>query len=140
MQGGGGERDGFREINVTPLVDVMLVLLVVFMITAPLLETGLRVELPVAAVEPLPVEEEVRVLAVDQDGHVWLGERDITRDVAGALASDEALQRTKELYLRGDHRASYGAVARVIAAAKAAGIDGVSLLIEPAEEGRALDR
>ena len=124
-------RAGFREINITPLVDAMLVLLVVFMVTAPLLTTGLRVELPVVDAEPAPLRDTQLVVTVTRDGRVLYGERDVTDGLEDVLASDPGIFAERELYIRADAEARYAVVARVLAAARAAGVDGLNLLVEP---------
>ncbi|WP_437677668.1 biopolymer transporter ExbD [Sorangium sp. So ce131] len=134
MSGGGGRKrrgGGFSEINVTPLVDVMLVLLVVFMVTAPLLTAGLRVELPNVAAEEAPTKDTKLVVTVTKEEKILFGEDDATADIEGVLASNARVQKEKELYIRADKNARYGAVARVVAAARSAGVEGLNLLVEP---------
>lgn len=130
--GGGGKRlKGFSEINVTPLVDVMLVLLVVFMVTAPLLTAGLRVELPNVAATNAPVKDTKLVVTVTKEEKILFGEDDVTNTVEAVLKANERVQKERELYIRADKNARYGAVARVVAAARAAGVEGLNLLVEP---------
>lgn len=126
----GGPR-GFSDINITPLVDVMLVLLIVFMVTAPLLATGLRVELPQVSAEQTPLRDTRLVVTVTRDGQIVFDERDVTADVEEVLLRDARVQAERELYVRADKDARYGEVARVVAAARAAGVDGINLLVEP---------
>jgi biopolymer transport protein TolR len=132
---GGGRRrgraGGFSDINVTPLVDVMLVLLVVFMVTAPLLTTGLRVELPQVQAHNTPVRDSKLVVTVTQDERIMFGERDVTDTLERALLDSPRIQVERELYIRADKSARYGIVARVVAAARAAGVEGLNLLVEP---------
>jgi biopolymer transport protein TolR len=122
---------GFSEINVTPLVDVMLVLLVVFMVTAPLLTAGLRVELPTVDAHDTATKDTKLVVTVTREERILFGEDDVTADVEGVLAHNPRVQKEKELYVRADKNAHYGAVARVVAAARAAGVSGLNLLVEP---------
>ncbi|WP_437509037.1 biopolymer transporter ExbD [Sorangium sp. So ce1099] len=134
MSVGGGRRrrgGGFSEINVTPLVDVMLVLLVVFMVTAPLLTAGLRVELPNVSAEEAPTKDTKLVVTITKEEKILFGEDDATADIEGVLASNGRVQKEKELYIRADKEARYGAVARVVAAARAAGVEGLNLLVQP---------
>jgi len=128
---GRGRRGGFSDINVTPLVDVMLVLLVVFMVTAPLLTTGLRVELPNVKAHNTPVRDTKLIVSITKDEQILFGERDVTKDVEQALKESERVQLEKELYIRADKAARYGVVARVVAAARSAGVEGLNLLVEP---------
>lgn len=132
--GGGGRRrrrGGFADINVTPLVDVMLVLLVVFMVTAPLLTSGLRVELPRVNATSTPIRDSKLVVSVDKDEQIFFGEENVTANVEEVLLQNPRVQTERELYIRADKAARYGVVARVVAAARAAGVDGLNLLVEP---------
>jgi len=128
---GSGRGRRFDEINVTPLVDVMLVLLVVFMVTAPLLTTGLRVELPQVRAHNTPIRDTKLVVTVTAEERILFGEQDVTGDVEQVLLTNPRIQKERELYIRADKQARYGAVARVVAAARAAGVDGLNLLVEP---------
>jgi biopolymer transport protein TolR len=132
----GGRRGGFRDINITPLVDVMLVLLVVFMVTAPLLATGLRVELPEVSATPAPLKDTQLIVTVTAKERIMFDTRDITADVEDVLLTDTRVQTEKELYIRADKNARYGVVARVVAAARSAGVVGLNLLVEPQEGER----
>src|SRR5262245_51864246 len=129
--GKGRRRSGFSDINVTPLVDVMLVLLVVFMVTAPLLTTSLRVELPNVEAKDAPVKDTKLIVTVTKEEKILFGEDDVTNDLEDVLAKNERVQREKELYIRADKQAHYGVVARVVAAARSAGVEGLNLLVEP---------
>src|SRR5262245_42355531 len=129
--GRGKRRSGFSDINVTPLVDVMLVLLVVFMVTAPLLTTGLRVELPNVEAANTPAQDTKLIVAVTKEEQILFGEDDVTKNVEEVLLNNPRIQKEKELYIRADKAARYGVVARVVAAARAAGVEGLNLLVEP---------
>jgi len=135
--GGGRKRrgGGFSDINVTPLVDVMLVLLVVFMVTAPLLTGALRVELPNVEAQDTTVKDTKLVVTVTKEEKILFGEDDVTANLEDVLATNPRVQKEKELYIRADKAARYGAVARVVAAARAAGVEGLNLLVEPELEG-----
>jgi biopolymer transport protein TolR len=136
MGGGRGRRrGGFTDINVTPLVDVMLVLLVVFMVTAPLLTAGLKVELPNVEAHDTAVKDTKLVVTVTKEERILFGEDDVTASIESVLADNPRVQKEKELYIRADKNARYGAVARVVAAARAAGVEGLNLLVEPEMEG-----
>src|ERR1700760_1951848 len=97
-----GKKKGFTDINVTPLVDVMLVLLVVFMVTAPLLTAGLRVELPNVAATDATVKDTKLVVTVTKDEKILFGEDDVTDSVEKALAESPRVQKEHELYIRAD--------------------------------------
>jgi biopolymer transport protein TolR len=130
-----GNRSGgaFREINVTPLVDVMLVLLIVFMVTAPLLTSGLHIDLPEVQAANTPVKDSKLVLSITRDEHILFGEDDVTRDLENVLSSNARVQKEHELYIRADKDARYGVVARAVAAARSAGVTSLNLLVDPEE-------
>jgi biopolymer transport protein TolR len=121
----------FREINVTPMVDVMLVLLIVFMVTAPLLTSGLHIELPEVQATNTPVKDAKLVVSITKDEHILFGEDDVTKDVENVLLTNARVQREHELYIRADKDSRYGVVARAVAAARAAGVTSLNLLVEP---------
>ena len=127
-------RGGFSTINVTPLVDVMLVLLVVFMVTAPLLTTGLRIDLPEVKAAATPVKDARLLVTVTKDEKILFGERDVTDSVEIEFRSNERVQTESELYIRADKDARYGVVAKVVAAARSAGVKSLNLLVEPEVE------
>lgn len=131
--GGGGRRGrgGFSDINITPLVDVMLVLLVVFMVTAPLLTSGLRVELPEVKAHNTPVRDSKLVITVTRDERIMFGEEDVTENIEAVLRDNVRIQTEREIYIRADKEARYKFVARVVAAARAAGVEGLNLLVQP---------
>lgn len=128
--GRGGKR-GFRDINVTPLVDVMLVLLVVFMVTAPLLTTGLKIDLPDVKAANTPVKDARLLVSVTKEERVLFGDEDITGKVEQAFEQNSRVQSERELYIRADKNARYGIVAEVVAAARVAGVVSLNLLVQP---------
>jgi len=130
----GSRRRGFREINVTPLVDVMLVLLIVFMVTAPLLTTGLRIDLPEVKAAQTPVKDARLLITVTKDEKVLFGEDDVTNRIDAALKENPRVQKERELYIRADKNARYGIVATVVAAARSSGVESLNLLVEPEVE------
>jgi len=127
-------RGGFVEINVTPLVDVMLVLLIVFMVTAPLLATGLRIDLPNVQAANTPVKDAKLVVSITKEERIMLGESDVTDNLENVLKTNTRVQTEKEVYIRADERAHYGVVARAVAAARSAGVTSLNLLVNPEEE------
>jgi len=131
---GKGGRGGFREINVTPLVDVMLVLLVVFMVTAPLLTTGLRIDLPEVKAAETPVKDSRLLVTITKEERVLFGEDDVTGRVDNALKENARVQTEREIYIRADKQARYGIVAEVVAAARNSGVESLNLLVEPEVE------
>jgi biopolymer transport protein TolR len=124
-------RGGFRDINVTPLVDVMLVLLVVFMVTAPLLTTGLRIDLPEVKAAETPVKDARLLITITKEERVLFGEEDVTGRVDAALKENVRVQTERELYIRADKLAHYGIVAEVVAAARNSGVESLNLLVQP---------
>lgn len=126
-----GRGGGFANINITPLVDVMLVLLVVFMVTAPLLTTGLRIDLPEVKAANTPVKDARLLVTVTKDEHILFGEKDVTSSIELELRTSERVQKESELYIRADKDARYGVVAKVVAAARGAGVKSLNLLVQP---------
>ena len=131
---GRGRRGAFRDINVTPLVDVMLVLLVVFMVTAPLLTTGLRIDLPEVKAASTPVKDARLLVSITKQERVLFGEEDVTSHVDDALKNSPRVQKERELYIRADKDARYEIVAKVVAAARNSGVESLNLLVEPVVE------
>jgi biopolymer transport protein TolR len=130
--GGRGRRlSGLNDINVTPLIDVMLVLLVIFMVTAPLLTTGVHVDLPKVKSAPMQMDDKKMLVIVDRDEHVYLGKDEITDDVENKLKTNAKLQDEKELYIQADEGVKYGAVLRVMAAARGAGVEKLGMITDP---------
>ncbi len=127
----GRRGGGFRDINVTPLVDVMLVLLVVFMVTAPLLTAGLRIDLPEVEAAAVPVKDAKLLITVTKEGRILFGEEDITERVPEALRSSARVQTEQQLFIRADRDARYGVVAHVVAAARSNGVSSLNLLVQP---------
>jgi biopolymer transport protein TolR len=125
---GGG---GFREINVTPLVDVMLVLLIVFMVTAPLLTSGLHIDLPEVQATSTPVKDAKLVVSITKEERILFGEDDVTKTLEASLQQNARVQKEHELYIRADKEAHYGVVARAVAAARSAGVTSLNLLVDP---------
>ncbi len=131
--GNRGSAGAFREINVTPLVDVMLVLLIVFMVTAPLLTSGLHIDLPEVQASNTPVKDAKLVVSITKEEKILFGEDDVTKDVEKALLENPRVQKEHELYIRADKESHYGTVARAVAAARSAGVTSLNLLVEPEE-------
>ena len=121
------------EINVVPYIDVMLVLLVIFMITTPLLTQGVKVDLPQAASRPVEVQDrETLVVTVDREGRYFLDDKRISADELGKkVAAILKLRPQTPVMVRGDRRANYGEVVKVMTLLQGAGAESVGLLTEP---------
>ena len=129
-------RKPMSEINVVPYIDVMLVLLVIFMITAPMIEQGVKIDLPQAQAEMMASDEKKLMLHINATRHVYLGKTFVPfSELADKLKYNERLQADKELYLKADRKLPYGLVVKVMALVKAAGIDKVGLVTEGGEDG-----
>ena len=132
-QRGGG---GFREINVTPLVDVMLVLLIIFMVTAPLIQQGVEVALPEARAKTVDAEEQKLVLSIRADKTIYLGTSEDAAKIPydaleDKLKSNARAQKDKELYLFADKALPYGFVVDVMAIMKDAGVENLGMVTDP---------
>jgi biopolymer transport protein TolR len=133
----GSQRDGMTisQINVTPLVDVMLVLLVIFMVTAPIIQQGVQVNLPQAKSGAIPGTEELLVVTIAKDGKVYLNDNSMSLDELGKkLRAIRKLQADKQVYLRADQDVRYGVVMKTIAEIKRAGIERLGMVTRPSSE------
>jgi biopolymer transport protein TolR len=123
------------EINVVPLVDVMLVLLIIFMITAPMMQQGLSVELPKVTSRPLPSKEDVQVLTITRSKALILNDKNINeKDLKSAVEFLFARKTDKEIFLKADSGVPYGFVVHCMAAIRQAGIDKVNIVTKPTDE------
>ena len=129
---GPSSNDAISQINVTPLVDVMLVLLIIFMVTAPILQQGVSVELPKVAAGPLAGQEEQLVVNVGKAGQVYLNDTAMTPDeLTAKLRAIASARPDRQLYVRADQGVPYGQVMRVMGAVRDAGLVRVGLVTEP---------
>lgn len=134
MQDAGSESDNevMNEINMTPLVDVMLVLLIIFIITVPVMKHAVNVELPTATSQPQQTKPETLQLSVDAQGAYFLNQAPVAGDALGsALQAEAAKEPQPELHIRGDKAARYEYVAQAMAAAQAAGLRKIGFITEP---------
>ncbi len=133
MSMGGGNNDRLMsEINVTPLVDVMLVLLIIFMVTAPMMMQGVDVALPETTSAPLNAEKEHLVITIDPNSQIYINEFQVSLDaLRDKLSKIIEGKPDKEAYLRADKSIPYGTVVRVMAEIKAAGIDKLGMVTVP---------
>ncbi len=136
---GGSGRQTLTEINVTPLVDVMLVLLIIFMVTAPLIQQGVEVKLPEARAKAIAAEEQKLVLSLRSDRSVWLGAGDDAARIPLAQLEDKLkanarAMKEKELYLMADRSLPYGFVVEIMATVQRAGITNLGMITNPAQD------
>jgi len=130
---GGNSKDFMSEINVTPFVDVMLVLLIIFMVTAPMMVQGLNVDLPQATAKPLNTEKEHLIISIDKDQQIFINDFQVTIDFLGEKLIKILQGRTdRSVYLKADKTIPYGMVVQVMAEIKSAGVDQLGMVTEPA--------
>ena len=136
MSSGGGDNELNSEINVTPLVDVMLVLLIIFMITAPLLNnTGVQLELPQVAAQNIEDPEGKLVMSIKQDAQIFLGGTKISWiELEAKLKANERVQKESSLYIEADQNLQYGVVITAMAMARRAGVQHVLFLTDPSSQ------
>ena len=120
------------EINVTPFVDVMLVLLIIFMVTAPMMMQGVDVELPQTTSESLETDQKPLILSIDKHGQIFISDQQMGIEQLGEKLTHILKNRKdRSLVLRGDKNIPYGTVMRVMAAAKQAGVEGIGMVTDP---------
>ena len=129
----GGSNDGFMsDINVTPFVDVMLVLLIIFMVTAPMMMQGVDVSLPEATSEPLDSEKDHLIITIDKKNQVYINDYKVTVDFLGEkLAKILEGRDEKGVFLKADENIPWGTVAKVMAEVKGAGVEKLGMVTEP---------
>jgi biopolymer transport protein TolR len=123
------------DINVTPLVDVMLVLLIIFMVTAPMMTQGLDVDLPETTTKSLRQKEDPIVVTVDKDGKISLDQTVVTQKVLyQQLSGLPEIDKEKPIFLKADKAVAYGVVVTIMADVKRAGFDKLGMITQPAED------
>ncbi len=128
----GGQGRPLSEINVTPFVDVMLVLLIIFMVATPMMQQGIDVDLPETTTQPLRVKDEPLILTVKKDGKLFLGRQEIAQaELQAKLTVIFEGKDSREIYLRADKEAPYGIVAKAMGAARNAGATKLGMVTEP---------
>jgi biopolymer transport protein TolR len=129
-----GSRMAMSEINVTPFVDVMLVLLIIFMVTAPMMQQGLDVNLPKTASTGVALNEDPFVISINANGKIKLGDNEISPDTLKqkVIAIFEN-RKNKQIYIQADKKVDYGTVAYVMGEIRMAGITNISLITLPKE-------
>ena len=140
--GGGrrGRRTPMAEINVTPMVDVMLVLLIIFMVTAPLLTTGVQVDLPQSKAAALDQNNEPVAISIDRTGAIFVNDTPVPVEALGARLQQVAASSHEaggpRIFLRADHGLDYGRVMQVMGEINRAGLHKVALVSTAESEGR----
>ena len=130
--GGGNPNGPMSEINVTPLVDVMLVLLVIFMVTAPMMTTGLDVNLPQAKGGALDQSRQPIIISISGHNDIYINERPTTIDNLGSAIADEQKRKgNPQVLLKADRSVPYGVVVQIMGALKAAGVEKLGMVTEP---------
>jgi biopolymer transport protein TolR len=135
-EGGGGRRisSSMAEINIIPFVDVVLVLLLIFMLTAPMMYRGIDVNLPKAAAKPTAVEERM-ILTLTKDRTLYLNEKPVSMSTLETQLRDAFKDRNdKVLYLKADAALAYGAVVETMDRVRRAGIERLGMVTEPTRE------
>lgn len=138
LGGGGGRRGGRRgrapmgDINVTPMVDVMLVLLIVFMVAAPLMTVGVPVDLPTTQADSLPQDNKPIIVSVDGEGRIYVGDAEVGKDnLVSRLQADAKQGAETRIYVRGDQAINYGKIMETMGLIKSAGFTKVALIALP---------
>jgi biopolymer transport protein TolR len=128
------QRNGaMSQINVTPFVDVMLVLLIIFMVTAPMMQQGVQVNLPKTQAKSLSADQESVVVSIDRAGKVFINDKESSHDeLASKLNAILAPREKKEVFLKADKDVPYGEVVKTMAEIKVAGIERLGMMTEPA--------
>ncbi len=132
-----GRRSSLSQINVTPFVDVMLVLLIIFMVTAPMLDQGVEVDLPEVAEAPgLPAQQDPLVITLQKNGQLLIGQAKINQLSKLGPVIQQALKGKpdREVFLEADEKVSYGRVVKVMAAVKKAGVEKLGMVTRLPEE------
>ena len=130
--GDDGPGRALSEINVTPLVDVMLVLLIIFMIAAPMLTTGVNVDLPKADAPRMDIDQDHPLITVQADQRIFLFDEEVSLDgLRQRLLTDERIRDVDEVFVQADETVPYGVVAQVLALVRQAGIGKMGLVTDP---------
>jgi len=123
------------EINIIPLVDVMLVLLIIFMITAPMMQHGMNIEIPRVTTKPLPTKDEPQILSITSDKQLILNEKKLDlKDLKAAIQLLFTNKTNKEIYLRADKNVPYGFVVTCMGMIREAGIEKINIVTKPVED------
>jgi len=135
MTQGDDQNSLMSQINVTPFVDVMLVLLIIFMVTAPMMMEGINVSLPEASSKPLVLEKKPLVISINADNNIFINDFNVTVERLGEKLLKILDGKTnREVFLKADKNISYGMVVRVMSEIKGAGIENLGMVTIPIDE------
>lgn len=131
-----GQRGLVAEINVTPLVDVMLVLLIIFMITAPMMTQGLNVDLPETTAKSLQQSEDIKIVSIEKDGKISVGDLETPQEMLfERLEGEKGIENhDKSIFLKADKNVPYGVVVTVMTEIKNAGYDKLGMITKPSDK------
>ena len=130
--GSSNNRNSMSEINVTPLVDVMLVLLIIFMVTAPMMQQGIDIDLPETAASGIETSDEPFVLAIQNDNKLYIAKEEVQLNgLRKKLKAIFASRKNKQIYLKADKNVNYELVAKALAEIRGAGIYNIGLVTLP---------
>jgi biopolymer transport protein TolR len=135
MSTSGGRKGAMAEINVTPLVDVMLVLLIIFMVAAPMIQQGVSVNLPKVVATEMPADTDLLIVSINKGGTIFIGDTEVPLEKLTGVVSEIYKDKTeKDAFLRADKDVPYGVVVNVMAMMKDAGIEKLGMVTEPSEK------
>jgi len=130
-------RTTLSEINVTPLVDVMLALLIIFMVTAPMIQQGVEVDLPNTETVEISSDDGKSIVSIDKEGKIFLGETEIAiNNLEEKIKFNAKIQKEKQVYLYADQSLKYEIVVRVMAVLKKAGVENMGMVTEPMDSDK----
>ena len=134
---GNGSKRLMADINVTPMVDVMLVLLIIFMVTAPMMTQGVDVNLPETTAKPLRQEEEPLIITINKKGEIFLNKIHLDQSLLKQqLIASSKIDKDKPIFLKADKQVPYGLVVSVMADIKESGFDKLGMITQPADKRR----
>ncbi|OPY72732.1 MAG: Biopolymer transport protein ExbD [Syntrophorhabdus sp. PtaU1.Bin050] len=135
MKSNRDSKGPLSEINIIPLVDVMLVLLIIFMITAPMMQHGMNIDIPKVTTKPIPTKDEPQILNITRDQRLVLNEKKLAvKDLKPAVQLLFANKAHKEIFLRADKEVSYGFVVSCMGLIREAGVEKINIVTKPLEE------
>ncbi|HOP86316.1 MAG TPA: biopolymer transporter ExbD [Syntrophorhabdaceae bacterium] len=135
MKASRDTKNPLSEINIIPLVDIMLVLLIIFMITAPMMQHGMNIDVPKLTTKPLPAKDEPQILSITKDQRLILNEKRIdVKDLKQAIQFLFSNKQNKEIFLKADKDVPYGFVVMCMGLIREAGVEKINIVTKPQEE------